>query len=43
MEQKCEWRREVDGIGICALHVLPCVMVMEKGLCECEDGEQDDN
>lgn len=34
MTNECEWRKEINGIGICGLHILPCGKVMKKGLCE---------
>ena len=32
--EKCKHRRNVDGVGICPLHVLPCEKVFLKGQCE---------
>ena len=31
---KCEYRRNVNDIGVCSLHVLPCERVFQKGQCE---------
>lgn len=31
---KCEYRKNTDGIGICSLHILPCEKVLYKGNCE---------
>lgn len=32
--EKCYWRKEVDGASVCCGNVLPCVLAIEKGLCE---------
>lgn len=32
--KKCDWRRDAEGVGVCALYVLPCEEVLDKGYCE---------
>lgn len=31
---KCEYRVNNNGIGVCSLHILPCKKVLYKGNCE---------
>lgn len=31
---KCQYRRDMYGVGICSLNVLPCEKVLYKGDCE---------
>lgn len=32
--QKCGYRRDVGGVGICSLNVAPCERVFLRGECE---------
>lgn len=32
--EKCQYRREVEGVGVCSLNLLPCEKVLYKGACE---------
>lgn len=31
---RCDWRRDAEGAGVCALYVLPCEKVLGNGNCE---------
>ena len=31
---KCHYRRDMGGVGVCSLNILPCEMVLYKGECE---------
>ena len=31
---KCDFRKDVNGIGVCSLYVLPCEKVFRDGNCE---------
>lgn len=31
---KCKYCKEIDGIGVCSLNVLPCKKILYKGECE---------
>ena len=31
---KCQYRRDMGGVGVCSLNVLPCEKVLYKGECE---------
>ena len=31
---KCHWRRDMGGVGVCSLNILPCERVLYKGECE---------
>lgn len=31
---KCQYRKDIDGIGVCSLNVAPCEKILYDGKCE---------